>query len=98
MYKRQVLPDVKVDYELGPEWYPAEKGNEVLKNGKLTVSSSMNLSLIHVCMKLVCPQIDKMIGYSPPAAAYFIHYIAVVAVTFQHYHLIDLSLIHISTV
>ena len=40
-------------------------------------------------MKLVCPQIDKMIGYSLLDAAYFIHYIAVVAVTFQHYHLID---------
>ena len=40
-------------------------------------------------MKLVSPQIDKMIGYSPSAAAYLIHYIAVVAVTFQHYHLID---------
>ena len=26
VYKAQnVLPDVKVDYELGPEWYPTEK-------------------------------------------------------------------------
>ncbi|EEZ21924.1 hypothetical protein HMPREF0105_1121 [Bacteroides sp. 3_1_33FAA] len=40
-------------------------------------------------MKFVRPQIDKMIGYSLLDAAYFIHYIAVVAVTFQHYHLID---------
>lgn len=37
------LPDVKVDYELGPEWYPTEKKDGVsLKDGKLTVSSSMN--------------------------------------------------------
>ena len=44
MYKAQnVLPDVKVDYELGPEWYPTEKKDGVsLKDGKLTVSSSMN--------------------------------------------------------
>lgn len=44
VYKAQnVLPDVKVDYELGPEWYPTEKKDGVsLKDGKLTVSSSMN--------------------------------------------------------
>lgn len=41
VYKAQnVLPDVKVDYELGPEWYPTEKKDGVsLKDGKLTVSS-----------------------------------------------------------
>ncbi|MDO4181432.1 MAG: acetylxylan esterase, partial [Bacteroidales bacterium] len=44
VYKAQnLLPDVKVDYELGPEWYPTEKKSEVLpKDGKLTVQGSMN--------------------------------------------------------
>lgn len=44
IYKAQnLLPDVKVDYELGPEWYPTEKKSGILlKNGKLTVSGSMN--------------------------------------------------------
>lgn len=44
VYKAQnLLPDVKVDYELGPEWYPVEKKSGVLsKDGKLTVSGRMN--------------------------------------------------------
>lgn len=43
VYKAQnLLPDVKVDYELGPEWYPTEKKQGVLlKDGALTVSGTM---------------------------------------------------------
>lgn len=37
------LPEVKVDYELGPEWYPTEKKYGVqLKDGKLKLSGSMS--------------------------------------------------------
>ena len=42
VYKAQnLLPDVKIDYELGPEWYPVEqKEGVLLKDGKKTLSGS----------------------------------------------------------
>lgn len=45
VYKAQnMLPDVRVDYELGPEWYPTEKKNGILlKDGELIVTGSMNV-------------------------------------------------------
>lgn len=45
VYKAQnLLPDVKVDYELGPEWYPTEKKQGILlKNGKMTVNGTMTM-------------------------------------------------------
>lgn len=44
VYKAQnLLPDVKIDYELGPEWYPVEqKEGVLLKDGKKTLSGSMD--------------------------------------------------------
>lgn len=44
VYKAQnLLPDVKIDYELGPEWYPTEQEEGVLlKDGKKTLSGSMD--------------------------------------------------------
>lgn len=44
VYKAQnLLPNVKIDYELGPEWYPTEKREGVtLKDGTLKVSATMN--------------------------------------------------------
>ncbi len=44
VFKAQnLLKDVKIDYELGPEWYPVErKEGIILKDGKLTVSAAMS--------------------------------------------------------
>ena len=44
VYKAQnLLPDVKIDYELGPEWYPTEQEEGVLlKDGKKILSGSMD--------------------------------------------------------
>lgn len=40
---QNALSDVTVDYEIGPEWYPTEKKEGVtLKNGKLTLTGSLN--------------------------------------------------------
>lgn len=70
VYKAQnLLPDVKVDYELGPEWYPAEKKNgSLLKNGKLTVGSSMNTPGFLRCKVKAC--IDDKTYYGMATAAY----------------------------
>ncbi len=45
VYKAQnLLSGVTIDYELGPEWYPAEsKKNVTLKDGKLVVTGSMDV-------------------------------------------------------
>lgn len=44
VYKAQnLLPDVKIDYELGPEWYPTEqKEGVLLKEGKKTLSGTLD--------------------------------------------------------
>lgn len=42
MKAQNVLENVLIDYEIGPEWYPVEKKDGVaLKNGKLKVSGTM---------------------------------------------------------
>lgn len=45
VYQAQnLLSDVKIDYELGPEWYPVEKKSKVtLKDGKMTVTGRMDI-------------------------------------------------------
>ena len=37
-----LLPEVVIDYELGPEWYPTEKKTGIkLKDGKMTVEGKL---------------------------------------------------------
>lgn len=45
-----LLPDVVIDYELGPEMYPVEKKSGVkLKDGKITLTGKMNTPGFFMC-------------------------------------------------
>ncbi len=70
VYKAQnLLPDAVIDYEIGPDRYPAEKKqNVVLKDGKLTLSGKMTEPGFYRCN--VTAKVNGVNYQGTAAAAY----------------------------